>query len=96
MSGSQSQHRDHGIATPRDSLLTFAWANDAADADALARIIWFDPDVRQKALDTMAQLPPSLVSQYPTPEQFYGFILAALSLQAPRPQPTWSSRCSAG
>ncbi len=79
------RHHNHGLATPRDTLLTFAWASDAADAETLAGMIWFDPEVREKATATMATLPASLVSQYPTPEKFYGFILAALSLQAPPP-----------
>ncbi|HEY0947846.1 MAG TPA: sigma-70 family RNA polymerase sigma factor [Opitutaceae bacterium] len=82
---SRPQHRDHGLATPRDASLTFAWACDTADAEALARMIWFDPEVREKALATMATLPASLVDRYPTPEQFYGFITAALSLQGPPP-----------
>ncbi len=79
------QHRNAGLTTPEDALATFAWASDAADADALAAMLWFDPDVREKALATMAQLPPSLIFQYPTPEKFYGFIIAALCLQAPPP-----------
>jgi RNA polymerase sigma factor (sigma-70 family) len=79
------QHRNHGIATPNDALLTFAWASDAADDEALAAILWFDPDVRDKATATMATLPASLIARYPTPERFYGFITAALCLQAPPP-----------
>jgi RNA polymerase sigma factor (sigma-70 family) len=80
-----SGHRDHGLATPRDSFLTFAWASDSADVDALARMIWLDPETRQKAIEVMAQQPKALVAEYPTPEQFYAFITAALCLQAPPP-----------
>jgi RNA polymerase sigma factor (sigma-70 family) len=80
-----SGHRDHGLATPRDSFLTFAWATDSADVDALARMIWLDPETRQKAIEVMAQQPKALVAEYPTPEQFYAFIVAALCLQAPPP-----------
>ena len=83
--GEATGHRDYGIGTVRDSFLTFAWACDTADAKALARMMWFDPDVRAKALATMDTLPATLVSQYPTPEEFYGFITAALCLQAPPP-----------
>jgi hypothetical protein len=79
------QHRNHGLATPRDAMLTFAWACDAADVDALATMTWFDPEVREKAIATMATLPASLTAQYTTPEQFYGFINAAVCLQAPPP-----------
>jgi RNA polymerase sigma factor (sigma-70 family) len=79
------RHEDHGLATPRDSFLTFAWASDAADVDALARMIWMDPEVRQLAIETMAKQPKELVAQYPAPEQFYGFITAAVCLQAPPP-----------
>ena len=81
----QPRHRNHGLATPNDALRTFAWASDAAEVEALAAMTWFDPEVREKAVATMATLPASLVSQYPTPEQFYGFIMAALCLQAPPP-----------
>ncbi len=80
-----SGHRNHGLATPRDSFMTFAWAGDAADIDALTKMIWIDPNVRQKALEEMAKQPKDLIAQYPTPEQFYAFITAAICLQAPPP-----------
>lgn len=80
-----SRHRNHGIATPRDAYLTFGWAGDSADVDALAKMIWLDPDIRKLALETMANQPRELVAQYPTPEKFYAFITAAASLEGPPP-----------
>ena len=80
-----TRHRDHGIATPRDAFLTFGWAGDSADVDALGKMIWLDPDVRQLAIETMAKQPKELVAQYPTPELFYAFITAAASLEGPPP-----------
>lgn len=82
----RTQHRNRGIATLRDAVFTFAWASDTADVDALANMIWMDPNVREKALRVMAKQPPSLVALYPTPERFYAFITAAVCLQAPPPK----------
>lgn len=69
-------HRNRGQATPADAGYTLAWAGTIGDVDALSKLIWFDDDARQAALDVMAGLPESVRERYPTPEKFYGFLFA--------------------
>ncbi|MEO6996085.1 MAG: sigma-70 family RNA polymerase sigma factor [Lacunisphaera sp.] len=78
-------HFDHGIATSHASVMTFAWAGDISDPDEFAKIITFDPDVRLRAVAVLAGMPESIRSKYPTPEAFYGLLLAASTLEAPPP-----------
>ncbi len=78
-------HRNHGMATPLDAQLTFAWASDAGDPDELAKVITFDPAVRDKAAAVLASMPESIRAQYPTPEKFYGMLYAVEGLEAPPP-----------
>jgi RNA polymerase sigma factor (sigma-70 family) len=80
-------HRNRGIATPHDAALTFAWASDICDPDELAKVITFDPAVRAKALGILATMPEAIRAQYPTPEAFYGLVLAATCMEAPPPGP---------
>ncbi|HEY4247490.1 MAG TPA: sigma-70 family RNA polymerase sigma factor [Lacunisphaera sp.] len=78
-------HYDHGISTPHDAVMTFAWAGDVSDPDEFAKIITFDPDVRLKAATILASMPDAIRSKYPTPEAFYGLLLAASTLESPPP-----------
>ena len=78
-------HSDHGIATARDAALTFAWAGDICDPDEFAKVLYFDRDAREKALAILATMPESIRTEYPTPEAFYGLVLAATCLEAPPP-----------
>lgn len=78
-------HRDHGIATPEDAVMTFAWACDIADPDELAEIITFDPDGRAAASEVFAAMPEGIRRLYPTPEAVVGMLLAASCLEAPPP-----------
>lgn len=85
-------HRNRGMDTPMDAAATFAWACDATDLATVARVIWFDPETRKKAEEVVAGLPPSLRARYPTPEAFYGLVIAADSLVYPPPVPEVAPR----
>lgn len=78
-------HRNHGIATPQEAALTFAWAGDVCDPDEFAKIIYFDPKAREAAANMLAGMPEEIRAQYPTLERFYGMLLAASCLEAPPP-----------
>jgi RNA polymerase sigma factor (sigma-70 family) len=78
-------HSNHGQATAHDAALTFAWACDISDPDALADLIYFDGKAREKALDVLATMPESIRAQFRTPEKFYGLLVAASTLEAPPP-----------
>jgi len=78
-------HRYHGLGTPHEAALTFAWACDLSDPDELGRMVTFDPGVREKAQAVFATMPEAIRTQYPTVEAFYGLLLAASTLEAPPP-----------
>jgi RNA polymerase sigma factor (sigma-70 family) len=80
-------HRNQGIATARDASFTFAWASDICDPSELTKVITFDPDGREEALRILASMPEAVRTEYPTPEAFYGLVLAVTCLQAPPPGP---------
>jgi RNA polymerase sigma factor (sigma-70 family) len=78
-------HRDRGTATARDAAFTFAWACDVGDPAAIARALYFDADARTKAGEILASMPPEVRAHYPTVEDFYGFLLAISTMEAPGP-----------
>lgn len=78
-------HRNHGTATPHDAALTFGWATDVCDPDELAKLVTFDAKAREAAVAVLAGMPEEIRTQYPTPEKFYGMLLAASCLEAPPP-----------
>jgi hypothetical protein len=65
--------------------MSFAWANDAGEVAAGAKLIWFDDELRAKAWAMHATMPASLRAQFPTPEELYSFFFAADALVAPPP-----------
>jgi RNA polymerase sigma factor (sigma-70 family) len=78
-------HRNHGTATAQEAALTFAWASDICDPDVFSQMVTFDGPAREKALGVLATMPETIRVQYPTPEAFYGLLLAASCLEAPPP-----------
>jgi RNA polymerase sigma factor (sigma-70 family) len=78
-------HRNLGNATAHDAALSFAWAGDLCDPDEIAKLVYFESDARDKALEILATMPEAIRIQYPTPEAFYGLLLAASQLAAPPP-----------
>ncbi len=87
-------HRDHGQTTARDAMLSFAWANDAGDIIALARLLCFDVAGREKALAVHAAMPAPLRAEYATPEELYAFFLVADALLHPPPNADYIERCT--
>ncbi|MFT3783799.1 MAG: sigma-70 family RNA polymerase sigma factor [Nibricoccus sp.] len=78
-------HSDHGIATPHDAAMTFAYAGDVADPSLMAKLLYFDDTTRAEAQKTLSTMPEAIRLAYPTPEAFYGLCLAAACLEAPPP-----------
>jgi RNA polymerase sigma factor (sigma-70 family) len=89
-SGRPDSPRGHhwaGQATAEDAGRSFAWACDTTDVDALANLLYFDPDQRERARAVLATMPASIQAGYPTPEKFYAFVIAADALAYPPPLP---------
>lgn len=80
-------HQWCGQATPLDAGKSFAWACDSTDVEAIAKLIWFDPALRVRAQQILATMPLAVQAQYPTPEEFYAFVMAADALLHPPPVP---------
>lgn len=80
-------HQWWGQATPFDAGRSFAWASDVTDVAAIAKLIWFEPELRERARAILATMPASIQAEYPTPEAFYAFVLAADALLHPPPVP---------
>lgn len=78
-------HRNHGTATAQEAAMTFAWASDICDPEVFSQMVFFDAPAREKAVAVLATMPETIRTQYPTPEAFYGLLLAASCLEAPPP-----------
>jgi hypothetical protein len=78
-------HRNHGNATAHDAAMSFAWAGDISDPDEIGKLVYFESDVREKALAIWGTMPEAIRVQYPTPEAFYGLLLAASTMEGPPP-----------
>lgn len=87
--GGSAAAGNHGQATPQDAVQSFAWAANAGDVDALAKLIWFDPPARERANAILASMPDSVRAEYDTPEKFYAMLLAADAIVAPAPPPEY-------
>ncbi len=80
-----SRHRNRGQATPHDAFMSFAWGSDAGEVGPLAKLLWFDPGVREKAEAVLATMPEAIRAEHRTPEELFAFIFAADALVAPPP-----------
>lgn len=78
-------HQWCGQATPLDAGKSFAWACDATDVESIAKLLWFDPAQRMRAQQILATMPATVQAEYPTPEMFYAFVIAADALVYPPP-----------
>ena len=78
-------HSNHGNTTAHDAAMSFAWAGDISDPDELGKLVYFDSDAREKALAIWGTMPEAIRVQYPTPEAFYGLLLAAATMEGPPP-----------
>lgn len=86
-------HRDHGQATARDAMFSFAWATDAGEIGSLARLLCFDGAGREKALAVHAAMPTAVRAEYATPEELYAFFLVADALLYPPPDAAYMELC---
>jgi len=89
--GSQAQvpsphgYNNQGRDTALDAVMTFAWACDLCDPTVLGEMVYLDDATRAHAAKVLATMPEAIRSRYPTPESFYGFLLAADCVEAPPP-----------
>ncbi|MFO1447319.1 MAG: sigma-70 family RNA polymerase sigma factor [Opitutaceae bacterium] len=65
------RHSDHGQATPENALLSYAWACDTGNADAVARLITFDEAGRKELAGLYARAPESIRTRYRSPEALF-------------------------
>ncbi len=78
-------HHDHGLGTPRDAFLSWIWAADSGDVQALAAILTYD-EAGQKAIKGIyAGMPESIRRQYRSPEEFMAFLYIAQTVLSPMP-----------
>ncbi|MBA3849329.1 MAG: hypothetical protein C0502_04960 [Opitutus sp.] len=80
-------HRDRGRATPREAIMTLAWAQDGADVEALAGLVCFEGEEGRYAQDFWGGLPEGWRAQFDSPEKLYALLLAADAVVAPPPPP---------
>ncbi|MBI2515718.1 MAG: sigma-70 family RNA polymerase sigma factor [Opitutae bacterium] len=91
--GIPSTHRrDHGQDTPRDAILSLAWAQGEGEMDALARLICFEDDDEKFARELWRGMPDDFREQFDTTEKLYALLLAADALTAPPPPETVFAR----
>ena len=90
-----SGHQNRGLATPIDALLTFAWAGDTANVEALASMLWFDSAARAEAEKVVETMPEPMRAEFSTPELLYAFFLAAQTQVGPPPGPDVLGRMEA-
>lgn len=84
--------RDHGQDTPRDAILSLAWAQGEGEMDALARLICFEGDDEKFARRLWQSTPDDFRAQFDTTEKFYALLLAVDALRAPPPLETVFAR----
>lgn len=80
-----AHRRDHGQDTPRDAILSLAWAQSEGEMDALARLICFEEDDEKFARELWQGMPDDFREQFDTTGKLYALLLAADALTAPPP-----------
>lgn len=80
-------HHDHGLGTPRDAFLSYVWAADSGNVQALAAIFTYDEAGQQAIKRIHASMPESVRQQYRTPEEFMAMLMIAQVLLNPMPKP---------
>jgi RNA polymerase sigma factor (sigma-70 family) len=78
-----SGHRNHGQATPYEAFLTYGWAIDAGESEALENILTYDDKGREAIHALHASLPATIRAAYPTPEKFVVFLYIADTILRP-------------
>lgn len=78
-------YRNEGHATPVATLQTFAWACDNGDVAALAKLITFEGEGREKVAAFVAQLPESQRASWRSPEELAATVCIGTYLRFPYP-----------
>lgn len=79
-----TSHANHGQATAKDALLSFAWALDTGNATALSELITFSEADRAELERVYNMQPASIRAQFRTPEELMiHFRLVAAVLRPP-------------
>lgn len=78
-------YKNQGQATAEDTVYSFAWACDLADPEQLTKLTLIEEANKARAQQLLDSMPDAVRNAYPTPEQFYGFLLAAACIEAPPP-----------
>jgi len=78
-------YTNQGRSTALDAVFTFAWACDVCDPEVLGAMVYLDAETRAHAAKVLATMPDAVRAKYPTPEAFYGLLLAASCVEAPPP-----------
>jgi hypothetical protein len=76
---SEKDLRAKGFATPRDAYESFLYASTGGDVAGTATAIFLTDEVRKRAEQLLATLPPEKRAEYGTPER----LIAALFIAAP-------------
>jgi len=79
----KSGHCNHGQATPYEAFLTYGWAIDAGESEALENILSYDDKGREAIRALHASLPATIRASYPTPEKFVVFLYIADTILRP-------------
>ena len=85
-------YTDLGRSTALNAVMSFAWACDVCDPDVLGSLVYLDETTLAHAKKVLASMPESVRAQYPSPEAFYGFLLAAACIEAPPPNAELAKR----
>ena len=78
-------YRNEGQLTPLATLQTFAWTCDRGDTQAVAKLLFFDRESRDKATAFMATLPEKVRAQWQSPEEMAAALLTAEYMNHPFP-----------
>jgi RNA polymerase sigma factor (sigma-70 family) len=78
-----SGHRNHGQATPYDAFLSYMWAIDAGESEALENLLTYDANGRENIKRLHASMPATIRAAYPTPEKLVAFLFIADTILRP-------------
>jgi len=78
-------YRNAGLASPRDTLQTLAWACDRGDTETLTKLIHFEPTARTKAEDYLTRLPQAEQARWKSADDFVAHQLAFVVMASPFP-----------
>lgn len=85
-------YKNQGQQSAEDAAYSFAWACDLADPVELAKLTYIEEGDRARAQQLLDTMPQAVREAYATPEEFFGFLLAAACLEAPPPSAALARR----